>query len=174
MLEAALEYAGRGFQVFPCHNPIGDRCSCGDRECGKVGKHPRVKDWQNVATNDQKKVEAWWRDWPNANIGLPTGAANAVTVLDEDPRHNGDGTMVALEARHGPLPFTVITRTGSGGYHYFFKHVIPDVGNSANRVGPGLDVRADKATCSCLRHCTPAAPGTSGSVAAKSPSHPTG
>jgi hypothetical protein len=143
MLDAALGYVERGYRIFPCHHPVGGRCSCGHRDCTRVGKHPRINEWQTVATSGARTIEAWWRDWPNANIGLPTGAANGVTVLDEDPRHGGNATMVALEARHGQLPLTVIMRTGSGGYHYFFRHVIPDVGNSANRVGPGLDVRAD-------------------------------
>jgi putative DNA primase/helicase len=74
---------------------------------------------------------------------LPTGAVNRCTVLDQDPRHGGVAALDALEARCGELPFTVIVLTGSGGYHYFFEHVVPDVGNSSNRVGPGLDVRAD-------------------------------
>jgi hypothetical protein len=44
---AALTYARKGWRVFPLYEPHGSGCSCGNPECGKPGKHPRIKDWQH-------------------------------------------------------------------------------------------------------------------------------
>ncbi len=148
-LPHALEHAGRGFKVFPCHQVQPDgACSCGKgKKCRTVGKHPRfnAEDLPNgclSATDDEEQIRTWARRWPNANIGIAAGAPSGVWILDVDPRHGGDRTLAELEARHGPLPPTVRAKTGGGGYHYAFA---PDAGAAVpNEVGfaPGLDTRS--------------------------------
>jgi hypothetical protein len=39
--EAALELAANGHPVIPLHTPTAWGCSCGRRNCGRAGKHPR-------------------------------------------------------------------------------------------------------------------------------------
>src|SRR5271157_2598623 len=41
-VNAALIYASLGLRVVPCYIPKGKgQCSCGDKDCGSPGKHPR-------------------------------------------------------------------------------------------------------------------------------------
>jgi hypothetical protein len=125
MINAALKLARDGFRVFPAQNKI-----------------PLIRAWQKAATVDEDQIEQWWRDWPNANVCIATG--DGLLVLDVDVKKNGDASLSALELEHGDLPKTVYSRTGGGGWHYFFK-VPPGVRNrnSAERLGPGLDTRGD-------------------------------
>jgi hypothetical protein len=84
--------------------------------------------------------------WPDANIGIATGARSGVFVLDVDT-HGEDGmaTLAALEAAHGDLPQTVTSATGGGGLHYYFK-LPPDGRRIGDRTkfAPGLDVCAGR------------------------------
>ncbi|HBE80338.1 MAG TPA: hypothetical protein DDW65_21530 [Firmicutes bacterium] len=82
--------------------------------------------WEEFQTRhaSEEEILSWWKEWPNANIGIITGQISGIVVLDID----GEGAktlapFVAVE----PLPQTPksITRNGN---HYIFKH-------------PGLEVR---------------------------------
>lgn len=143
-LTAALSYAARGWRVFPLHTVRADRsCSCGARGCSSKGKHPRTQRGVHDATTDTAQINAWWSEWPGANVGIATGAladGRFLVVLDEDPRHGGDETRAALEAENGAIPDTLRVLTGGGGTHYFFVSAVAQT-NSAGRIGPGLDVR---------------------------------
>src|SRR5215211_2791427 len=123
LASAALHYSRAGWPIFP----VGDKAPLTPR-----GFHD--------ATTDAAVVEAWWREHPDAGIGLPTG--NGTVVLDVDPREGGDDTLHELESRHGELPATVEALTGGGGRHLYF-HSGELIRNSAGKVGPGLDVRGD-------------------------------
>ena len=143
-LKAALDYASRAWKVLPVHSSKDGECSCGDPNCNKLGKHPRVKNWPMVATDDPHQIEQWWDQWPDANIGILTGAASGIFVLDVDPDHGGDDTLAQLEKHYGPLPSTVIAKTGGGGRHILFRYPLDgNIGNSVSRLGPGLDIRGD-------------------------------
>jgi len=72
---------------------------------------------------------------------LVTGAVSGIIVLDVDPRNDGEQSLAALEAAHGPLPVTVESHTGGGGRHLFFCHPASPV-----PTGPlvaGLDLKGD-------------------------------
>ncbi|WP_395819701.1 bifunctional DNA primase/polymerase [Archangium minus] len=141
----AVIYASKlGWRVVPLHFvQSGGACSCpkGD-DCRSAGKHPRLKDWTTEATTDPEQIAAWWRIWPDANVGVVTGSQSGVFVLDVDPRSGGRESLAALEAEHGPLPLTALQATPSGGFHYVFK-AVPGLTNSAGKLGPGLDIRAE-------------------------------
>lgn len=145
---AALHYALAGYPVFPLHNPIfqGDavRCSCRDwQTCQKVGKHPRT--WHGIkdATTDLETIRGWWRQWPNANIGLATGVKSGVFVLDIDPKSGGFHNLEDLEDAYGGLPGTTTQRTGSNGQHRIFRYPDVRIKNSASEIAPGLDIRSE-------------------------------
>jgi Bifunctional DNA primase/polymerase, N-terminal/AAA domain/Primase C terminal 1 (PriCT-1) len=125
---AALDYASRGWLVFPA-----------------TGKHPHLEAWPEVASTDARRIVAWWNQWPAANVAILTGEKSGVWVLDVDPRKGGDDALAALARQHGPLPETVEALTGSGGRHLYFRHPGPAhrIPNSAGRLGEGLDVRGD-------------------------------
>src|SRR6266700_2778202 len=74
-LDAALTYAQKhGWAVLPIHTPRGGQCSCGNPTCTSVGKHPRTPHGVKDATTDEATIRDWWTRWPDANIGIATGA----------------------------------------------------------------------------------------------------
>jgi replicative DNA helicase len=142
-LSMALHYAKvMNWPVFPMHHPVGNGCSCGKDKC-KVGKHPMVKDWPNIATTDEYQIMQWWNNWPDANIGIPTGA-DTFYVLDIDVADGKLGleSLEKLELKHGKLPETLTATSGSGGKHYFFEYSGPELRNQTD-ILPGLDFRGD-------------------------------
>jgi putative DNA primase/helicase len=141
--EWADRYASAGWLVFPVHSASNGSCSCGNPGCSSPGKHPRTKEGLKEGTSEPRRIDGWWGRWPDANIGLVTGAASGIVVLDVDVDKEGEATLSALEKAHGELPTTVIAATGSGGLHYLFRHPGSEVRNSAGKLGPGLDVRGD-------------------------------
>ena len=143
--DAALEGIARGWFVFPLHsvNDLG-QCTCGDPECENVAKHPRTKNGLLDATNDPAVVTSWYAKWPSANVGVATGPASGITVLDVDPRHGGDESLAIFEERHGKLPPTLTVRTGDGR-HLYFRHPGGEKVKTCTELDglPGLDVRGD-------------------------------
>jgi hypothetical protein len=141
--DAALAYAARGIPVLPLHYPVtrlrparpvpagaplarpqwATGCSCGDRSCGPVGKHPLgalVPAGLAEATCNRARVLAWWARYPQANIGLATG--HTADVLDLDgPR--GVAALRAFAREHGVvLPAGgPVVRSGraEAGWHYY-------------------------------------------------------
>jgi hypothetical protein len=140
LLEAALQYAGRGWHVFPLHSVKDGRCTCG-RDCRKqTGKHPRLRGGFKVATIDARQIEAWWHKWPDANIGIATGAVSGLVVIDIDGA-DGRATLRALIEQHEVLPRTEIAETARGHHFYFaMQSHCPPIPCST---GGGLDVRGD-------------------------------
>jgi hypothetical protein len=142
-LTAALEYAARGWLVFPVHTPVNGGCSCGDPTCDHVGKHPRTEHGFLDATRDVERIRDWWeKKYPSANIGIATGTASGIVVLDVDPRNGGEASLEELEKKIGPLPRTVAVLTGGGGMHFYFKAEEP-LRCTTDALGPGLDFKAD-------------------------------
>lgn len=122
---AAVAYAAAGLPVLPLD-----------------GKLPRLRNGLHGASTDIAVVAEWWRRWPGANIGIRTGAASGLVVLDVDPPA-GFAALAELERRVGKLA-TAEVLTGSGGRHRYFTHPGGgEVRNSAGRLGDGLDVRGD-------------------------------
>jgi len=141
---AALDYAARGWPVFPVHSIRGGRCTCKEgADCERPGKHPRTRHGRTEATTDETTIKTWWRTGPDANIGILTGPESGLIALDVAPRRGGDATLKALLAAHGPLPKTVESLTGGGGRHILLQHPGGTIKSVTNKLGPGLDVIAD-------------------------------
>ena len=137
MLRAALKYASEaGWAVFPLHNPVSGGCSCGRPDCQSPGKHPRTPNGFKDATSDPEQIEAWWREYPDANVGIPTGAVTSTVVLDID----GPGAEDALQELGASVP--TLTSVTAKGRHILFKHPGRPVRNRG-RLRKELDVRAD-------------------------------
>ena len=129
-LDGALGLARRGMRVHPCRP--GE-------------KAPLLEDWPSKASLDQRTIESWWRRWPTANVAVATGGTMRLLVVDVDPDGGGEASMGVLERDHGAIPATVETITPRGGRHLYLI-VPPDrpmPGNSAGRVGAGIDTRGD-------------------------------
>lgn len=140
---AALEYAARGWMVFPVHYMTRDKiCSCNKANCDRAGKHPATKNGLKDATNDPGTIRRLWSK-PYFNVGLLTGIDNLVVLdIDTDAAKGKKGldSIRALESVHGALPATLSQRTGSGGRHLFYRSANP-IRNSASKLGPDLDIR---------------------------------
>jgi len=151
ILAAALYYANKlSWPVLPCHHIVAQngQCSCVNKSkkpcANKPGKHPRTKHGLKDASCDEAQIRMWLNMYPQANLAIATGQVSNTMVLDVDPRHNGDHSLRAYTDEHGPLPETPTQRTGGGGWHHVFA--MPpgvDIRNSSDKLGAGLDVRAN-------------------------------
>ena len=101
----ALKYAAGGLPVLPLFEPNHGGCACGDPECRRPGKHPRTRNGVRDATTDPQEITDMWDRWPLANLGIATGGAARLLVLDLDGPE-GIASLKALESMHGPLPAT--------------------------------------------------------------------
>lgn len=142
-LDAAHAYGRLGWRVTPLHH-VNSRGTCSCRlgvNCHTPGKHPVETDWTATASSSGADIQEWWETRPKANIGIATGAASGLWVLDVDPDKGGFNTLHSLIAEHGPLPATRLHSTGSGGVHYLFAWPDFEVFNSSSYLGPGIDTR---------------------------------
>ena len=81
----ALRFARRGWRVLPLHTASDGKCSCAaGQSCKHPGKHPRTRNGVKDATTDRTIIKAWWKRWPDANIGIATGQTSGIFVLDVD------------------------------------------------------------------------------------------
>lgn len=112
--------------------------------CEPRGKRPLTRNGHWDATTDPRVIERWWKRWPSANVGVPTGEKSGIVVLDVDFDAGGPESLAKLERAGGPAPRTAMTRTGGGGNHVFFRYSTEsEIRNSAGLLGLGLDVRGE-------------------------------
>jgi hypothetical protein len=130
----ALRYAAAGIAVMPLHTPRpGEVCSCRDQaECGSPGKHPRLRHGLTEASTDPTLIHAWWRRWPDANIGLATG-----TVLDVCDIDTNDSLAAVLDILGVIRPAGPLVRSGHGWHLWFAASDLP----SRVAMLPGVDWR---------------------------------
>jgi len=142
-LDFALLYAGLGWRVFPVHAMLDDACSCGNASCSSPGKHPRTRRGCKDASADERRIRAWWKRWPDANVAVATGENSDLVVIDVDPRHGGDDAWETLK-HELDVPTTWEVRTGGGGVHAYFRY--PEgksISIGAGVLGPGVDHRGN-------------------------------
>jgi hypothetical protein len=122
---SALDYAARGWAVFPCL---------------PQSKEPATRRGFKDATTNPATIRRWWLARPDYNIGIATGVVSGVLVLDVDGSV-GVETLLDLEERYGALPETACSVTSSGCHLWFIMN--DAVPSTAGRLGDGLDIRAD-------------------------------
>nr|AWL93065.1 hypothetical protein CIT37_13275 [Bradyrhizobium ottawaense] len=149
MKAAALAYAAKGWPVFPCHPETKQPLVKGDAEPA-TGKAIPGSGGLKKATTDKAQIEAWWRKYPNAMIGVPTGATIGAFVVDIDAGtdsktgevYDAAAILGRLEAALGcPLPPTRACRTPRGGLHLYFG--LPEGGGAMPRNRAGILKRVD-------------------------------
>lgn len=131
-LDAAYYYSQLGWKIFPLVPN------------GKIPAIPKDKGGQGFkdASSDPKKIEAWACTYPNCNIGIATGAMSGIAVIDIDPRNGGTESVLALFRKGHVFPPGPEAITGNGGKHLFYK-LPPGLRGSKNRLGRGIDIKAD-------------------------------
>ena len=111
MADAATELARRGVPVFPLQ---------ANKKPFKKGEGKERGGFYD-ATTDLTQIGIWWRSRPFAVIGVRTGSASGVWLLDFDVTEGDPDEMLAeFEERFGSLR-TLRVRTGRGGIHLYFK-----------------------------------------------------
>lgn len=125
---AANRYAAKGFQVLPL-----------------VGKAPAVERGLYSATTDVAQIEEWWGANPDWNIGIRTGEASGVCVVDIDRKPggpNGFRSLWDLNRDFGWIRGVPFQHSSFGG-HFFFRCYDTEMRDSVGKIGPGIDVRAN-------------------------------
>ncbi len=122
MLDAALEYAEKGFSVIPVDQ-----------------KKVSLIKWEpyQSAKASKEEINAWWTRFPAANIGIVTGEISNILVVDTD-------TESAIETINNAIPEGLdvpCQTTPKGGRHFVFAHY-PRLVNRA-RVADGIDLRTN-------------------------------
>ena len=160
MCSAALQYARRGWPVFPCRERAETVTIGGAGGKTRILKPKQPYGGQGLkdATTDESRILAWWRQHPQAMVGVPTGA-NGCFVIDFDPRveelvdeETGEVTgmrewtleqmKAELEEQMGvPLPPSLTSRTPSGGVHVWFRQPPGEPIRNRGNLPEHVDVR---------------------------------
>lgn len=123
-LAEALALAEQGVPVFPCHKDKSPACRHGFYD----------------ANTDPLRLRKMWNG-PHL-VGIRTGSASGIAVLDIDVQHGGDVWL----AEHLDRLETRVHETRSGGFHLLFKHR-PGLNCSTAVIAPGVDVKAERGSC---------------------------
>jgi hypothetical protein len=130
-LEAAIIYARYGWPVFPCW---------------PKDKRPFTTHGFKNASTDPRQIQDWWRRWPRAMVGVPTGSRSGISVVDLDRKEadkDGVATWAKLTAEHGGPPATLSSTTPSTGQHHIFHHIEGMRCLPLNKLAPGIEVKAE-------------------------------
>lgn len=103
--DAALAYARAGVAVFPC---------------APDAKRPLTPHGLLDATTDGDQIAEWWRRWPEANVGLPTGEMADVVDVDHRPTGSGFVALERAQAAGQVNGWAAIVRTPSRGVHLYY------------------------------------------------------
>lgn len=102
-------------------------------------KRPLLGSWKKYQDTPatEEEIRAWWKKWPNANIGIITGKISGITVVDIDT--GGEKTVAVSK-----FPPTYTVRTPSGGYHLYYQYdqSIQQTANTFPQF-PHVDIRND-------------------------------
>jgi Bifunctional DNA primase/polymerase, N-terminal len=144
LLRSAIEYAARGWHVFPVRpgekrpafpDHDTERCTGRDPRCRNAGAH---LGWEQRATTDPDRIRRAWSAAPY-NIGVACGPSGLVVVDLDKPKpgketppaewatvgvHDGWDVFAAVCDHAGqPMPLDTYTvATGRGGTHLYFRH----------------------------------------------------
>jgi hypothetical protein len=122
-LDNALAVAAEGYPCFPC----------------TTNKRPATPHGFRDAARDPTALRALWRRYPGALVGVVTGEASGIDVLDLDSKHQEARQWWTTHRNR--LPVTRTHGTRSGGLHLLFQHVA-GLRCSAGAIAAGVDTRA--------------------------------
>lgn len=120
LLVSAYVYARLGWHVFPVK---------------PNAKVPLTQHGFHDATTDVDQIRKWWRDTPDANLGLRCGQTSGIVVVDIDGPQ-GAGAIKGIS-----LPRTWTVQTPRGGYHLYFQY--DERFHTGAGFLPQVDVRAE-------------------------------
>lgn len=128
-LDAAIEYARRGWSVFPV-------CPGTKRPACTHGVH-------DATDNPALLQDLWSKAGEDAGVAVACGGQSRLVVIDVDGAL-GEHFFAELVAKLGQLPPTLTVRTPRGGRHLYFA--FPGVSelpkNSVGKIAKKVDVRS--------------------------------
>lgn len=144
-LDLAVHLALQDWRVFPCW-PIQ-----GPQDKNTV-KSPMTPHGYKDATDNLDKIEAWWKQTPDALVGISC-ADSGLLVVDLD-RHDGQPDGVAAYtkmAAEAGVPLTIVgpaQTTPGNGQHLIFKAPrLPDGWDVPGKLAPGIDLKYNGYIC---------------------------
>jgi replicative DNA helicase len=134
MLSEALDYAKRGWYVFPCRERPGEPYKRGEELYTPVEKTPYTRNGLDDATIEETQIREWWGKWPEALIGINAGKSG-LFVIDIDRKHvNGLDTYSSWNINDSGGLHSI---TPSGGMHVVFS----GQGKTSTNAKTGVDTR---------------------------------
>lgn len=129
LYQSALAYAQRGWHVFPCK---------------RRDKVPLTEHGFKDATTAPETIRKWWERWPNANIGIATGASDLVVIdVDNKRGHRGTETWLDVLDQVGHnLAQTVRSETPNKGTHLYYRANGHKKKSVSGALGDGVDLKA--------------------------------
>lgn len=122
VLQAALQLAEEfSIPVFPCRHD----------------KRPYTSRGFKDSSCNLEQVSQFWERWPDALIGVPTGRASKLLVVDVDPNGTVWYSQNVQRLNCGRLHAT------RRGHHLLYRMPDVEIRNSAGALAPGIDVRAE-------------------------------
>lgn len=110
-LDAALNYAQRGWHIFPI------KAGTKGRDAAGASTH-LLSNGHIGASNDPDIIREWWKRWPDANIGLHL-AASGFVAIDIDA-YKAECCWDSF-IRDRDVPRTLVQRSPRGGQHLIFS-----------------------------------------------------
>lgn len=125
------------------------------------GKYPKVRKWQNLRNREDDPEVVVSGRYPSKvrliqhliergvdidGIGVLTGEPSGIIVLDIDAKDNGiEKWNNLVSVNNGIIPRTFLVKTGSGGYHYYFKYrqYLQNIPNMIKILGIPLDYKTN-------------------------------
>lgn len=146
-IESVLRLA-KHVPVFPCR-PREEQGFKNGRPTVYRAKSPYPENGFLDATQDEAQIKAWWKEYPDALVGVPTGQTTRLIAIDWDPDKHADTTGAWLQEKAELLLSARVHGTNRGGRHYLFR--IPagqryKTGTDLALGGtkrPGIDLRAE-------------------------------
>jgi hypothetical protein len=126
--EGAAMFGAAGIPIFPCK---------------PLEKRPLTEHGFRDATADGDQITRWWSRWPDANVGMPTGVASGLEVVDVDVHGRVRGfAAFELARREGLVDrWQALVKTASGGMHAYYPADPDRVQCSWQAASAGIDFR---------------------------------
>jgi hypothetical protein len=149
LLTAALAAAERGWPVFMLGRSKRPVANC--QQCRPVNgraPHDPGRCWHltchgfYAASTDPGRVAAIVAAVPTGQLAVRTGAVSGLLVVDVDPDHGGTKSFATLMSRTW-VRRTLTTRTGSWGWHQYYRHPGQHVPSRPMPGFKGIDIKAD-------------------------------